>query len=65
MHESLFQDQSALPGVNGDIRIMKDGTEDIRRVNRDDVILTLAGMEPSGEIELSIHTNFPIPRVSE
>ena len=47
-----------LPGENGIIRIMKDGSGEIGAVARADVILTLAGIEtfpvsPSGEMDLS------------
>lgn len=47
-----------LPVENGEIRIVKDSSGEIGRINRADVIFTLAGMDPfpvspSGEMDLS------------
>lgn len=42
-----------LPGENGVIRVMRDGFGEIGTLNQADVILTLSGLEPSGDIELS------------
>jgi hypothetical protein len=42
-----------LPGENGMIQVMRDGFGEIGTVNQADMILTLSGLEPSGDIELS------------
>ena len=42
-----------LAGVDGWVRIMKDGCGEIYRVHQSDVLLTLAGMGPNEVVELS------------
>jgi len=42
-----------LPGENGVIRVMRDGSGEIGTLNQADMILTLSGLDPSGDIELS------------